>query len=108
MNDPKYDGLSEIDQGRISADALRGDRSDKVSTTVERRGDFPNTQGPISSEQRTVVTPLTDEQATALQEDEQSPDELGRYNDERRPETQSWKTTQDDDLPVDTSTTADD
>jgi hypothetical protein len=108
MSDPKFDGIVD-DEHEPSSEPIRA-RTDEGLKERERRGDFPNTLGPIGGEKRMNLVPLTDEQADALQEDEQSPDELAAHAKEREKvnSVQSWTETGRSDLPVDTSDNAKD
>jgi hypothetical protein len=105
----KYDGISALDQNGMAVEPVRA-RSDEGLKERERRGDFPNTQGPLGGEQRMVLEPLDDRQADALQDDETLYDELAAHEKERKPvnTVQTWEETGKSDLPVDQSSTAKD
>jgi hypothetical protein len=101
------DGTNALDQGRMSADPMRGKRSDVVSTTIEGEGHLTAAPTGGTGATRVSFEEMPSGMAEALQANEGFYEELGAYNAERKPETSSWKETEDDEVPTDTSTTAD-
>jgi hypothetical protein len=106
-DDQKNDGMATLSERREMNSEPLGERSDKVSTTIEDKAHLPAAPQGGTGASRVAIEGLDGKMADAVQADEKFYDELDDYNAEREPETQSWKTTRDDDLPVDTSTTAD-
>jgi hypothetical protein len=109
MSDKRYDGVSALDQGRLTVEPIRA-RTDEGLKEAERRGDFPNTLGPLGGQQRTVLTPLSDDESSALQQNEELYDALDAHEKERAvvKNVTTWKETGRGDLPVDVSSTAPD
>jgi hypothetical protein len=107
MTDEKNDGTSTLSEQREMNSAPIGARSDKVSTTIENKAYLPAAPQGGTGASRVTFEELGDNMADAVQADEKFYDELDAYSAERKPETTSWKDTEDDDLPVDTSSTSD-
>jgi hypothetical protein len=99
MSDVKTDDPTPLeDHGEMNSEPIRA-RTDEGLRDDERRG-----------ENRTVLTPLDDKQADAIQEAERLYDELAAHEKERKPvnTVQTWEETGKSDLPVDQSSTAKD
>jgi hypothetical protein len=104
------DGTATLEQQRKvnpGSEPLR-ERTDVVSTTIEDKAHLPNAPQGGTGASGVALEELPADVSDAAQDGEEFYKELARYNAERRPETSSWKTTQDDELPQDTSSTAGD
>ncbi len=90
----QYDGMSDLPEEReMNSDPL-GERSDVVSTTIERRGDYPN--GTVPGSKMTLEG----------YSDEGGPDLNSDFDDAARRELEEYQ--DESDLPRDTSSTAKD
>ncbi len=101
------DGTNALDQGRMSADPIRGERTDVASTTLEGEGKhLPAAPQGGTGASRMTLEKMPAGMADAVQEGASFYSALEDYNSERKPETEGWQETEDDPLPRDESSTA--
>jgi hypothetical protein len=79
-----------------------GEDSEVISTVIERRGDFPNTLGPIGGRTKTALDPMKSNEMDAPQESSPLYDEMSDYRKEQEPvnEITSWTESGEGDLPA--------
>jgi hypothetical protein len=109
MSDTKqYDGVSALGDHEVPDD-LPGADTQTVSTTIERRGDFANTPGPLGGRTRMTLEPYAVDPSTGAEPegdlgplDDTARDELAEHGaeNEKRNSVTSWDQTGESDLPT--------